>query len=267
MGAPAAFLLRNSYSLATPAPWLVVFVAGGQLAGRADPFFDSSQEVSPVLLEEWRRHHPGARAAAHLPLGGDELLRAMARLGFGSLSLAQGLGAYLRELSRAADLREFYLPGIVLSAVAVELRARPRGRPQEREVRGAWLAATPQSPWSQKHVAAERGERGSDQGYLWYAPVYPASSEAWRRSVTVQGPASPEPAPREHASLQDWLAALRGEGLRVVPVLGGTDVTPELVATQEAQEPRGVVLAGHEPPAGWWRLLPADEGELRLVAP
>jgi hypothetical protein len=273
-----SFLEHNTYALRDHVPWYVAFVVGGDLAGRADPFFDSSLEISPELLTEWRRFHKTRRdgvspvVAVHFPLDGEQLLRAMAWLGLGSHTLARGTAAYLSTLARVAPYRECYLPMPLLTAIEAGAAALPpfplEGRQQQ--ARGAWLSSKPQSQWSRWHTAVDGKE-----GYLWYAPVYAAEDGAWDTTVDVRGfRPTPQPPPT-FSGLADWLRGLRAHGLRVVPVLAATETDEKTRAlaerSQEEEEPRGLVYqnAGDEAdaapvPMGWWELSTGSSSELRL---
>jgi hypothetical protein len=277
-GTQGSFLEHNSYVLRDHVPWYVAFVVSGDLAGRADPHFDSSLEISPELLSEWRRfhtsrHNPPPVVAVHFPLDGEHLLRAMARLGLGSHTLSRGTAAYLSTLARVAPFRECYVPMPFLAAVEAEAAAPPPFPEQGRKrlVPGGWLAATPQSRWSQRHMAVDGRE-----GFLSYARVYPTGDDDWDRSVDVLGDMPTPQQPPDFAGISDWLGSLRQHGLRIVPVLAATeahDASAQALAarSQETAEPRGLIFQNAPDgrlaavPEGWWELSKRSAGsQLRL---
>jgi len=274
-----SFLERNSYALRDHVPWYVAFVVGGDLAGRSDPFFDSSMEISLELLTEWLRFHASRGAspvlALHFPLEGEHLLRAMSRLGLGTNTLAGGTAAYLSVLKRhLPSYRECYMPVAFLAAIEEETREPPpfpeEGR--QRVAHGAWLAPQPQSRWSRRHTAIDGTE-----GYLWYAPVYAAEDGDWDKSVDILGYYRPTArAPRPFQGLSAWLASLRSQGIRIVPVLAATDndaARDLALRSQEEEKPQGLLYQNFQEeggrlatvPEGWWELSRASaRSQLRL---
>ena len=271
--------MRNSYALRDYVPPLVVFVVNGQFAGRADLFFDSSQDVSVVLLSEWRAYHERAgrhpRIGVHLPLYGDDLLRTLDRLGTGSHSLARRSASYLSMLIRVVPFDHCFVPVLFLKAIDVETKGERVPLPPEataQVVEGGWLSEKPQSPWSKWHRSAD----GKEEGFLSYAQVYPSEKEPWLRQVTVAGPLPTPQEKKEFSSLEEWLKKMREVGVNIVPVLLSTNDDPEAVALANrvaAQTaPKGLLLYTRDvvvvPPAvvpqGWWTLGASSMNDLRL---
>lgn len=259
-----SFLEKNTYVLHNHVPWYVTFVLGGDLSGRTDPFFDSSLEISPDLLSEWYHFHNSVpKVGLHFPLDGDDLLRAMIRLGLGSHTLATGTAAYLSTLRSVVPFfQDCFIPVVFLDAIRAEIVGRSLPFPEtgrQRTVRGAWLSPEPQSQWSRQHTDSK-----GNNGYLWYAPVYGVKdANIWDRQVDIVGHKETPRAPPHFLKFDDWLASLRVCGIRVIPVLAATENLESqklAMEAQEIEEPRGLFYQNSPngirsaKPEGWWEL-------------
>jgi hypothetical protein len=268
------FLRRNSYALRDYVPDHVVFLAGGNLKGREDPYFDASTEISPELLSEWRLFHEQRDRhpliSVHFPLEGTELLLTIGRLGVMSNNIGLGVDSYLNALKRMIPINSCFIPSPILVIIDNESKDDKTPLPSdmtERVIQGAWLSKLPQSAWSKEQVN-NKGEKG----FLSYASIYPAKKEQWDLEVVIKGP---RPTPRRHnlsLTLKEWLSKARSSGMRIVPILAASEEAhiSRRVALQseEKEEPKGIIyqnLNSYVPvPYGWWQIGESSQGNFIL---